>query len=738
MTHSCSEDDTGWGESTVISCPKQLEVDYDNGFSSWSRNSTNNSLLGINKEYNHQNDIRGRTSRGRGYNQTRKFEPQRLVPVETWEFSNNDDSNNDIKEWGGPSVFSTGPAPGSEASLDGDTMTINVPQDLVGKIIGRQGATIKGFQKKSGARISLGRNTTKGEIQVLITGATEQRENASRLIEKCTGRTYGVLYASGLEAEKEPRQTKIEFEEFDWGKAIAQSVQYTREKWVACPDIVKEFYFESPEVANMTPEEVAQFRKDNNNIVVRHFDQNDTRQFPNPCVTFNQVFKKYPDILSEIEKNGFEKPSPIQAQSWPVLLKGIDLIGISQTGTGKTLAYLLPAMIHIEGQTTPREKRVGPTALILVPTRELAQQIEREAQKYSYRGIRTLCIYGKGDMKKQMDAIARGVEIVIATPGRLCDFCLRKCINLMSVSYLVLDEADRMLEDGFEPDIKKLFIDIRPDRQTVMMSATWPAAVRSLADNYMKSPLQIYVNTLDLTACHSVNQQIVFLEFEEKQHFLENFIRNMEPNDKVIVFVGRKIICDEIGSDLALKGIKAQLMHGDRDQEDREQALEDLKSGDVRVLVATDVASRGLDIDDITHILNLDFPRNIEEYVHRIGRTGRAGRIGTSVTIMSREDWKHAEELIKIMEEASQEVPQELRDMAKRYSTMLERRKVEKEAYGITGRRGGFGGGRRRDSGNVCYNCGEGNHISRDCPTRESVRGTRGGSGFGGRRGGRW
>ena len=692
-------DDSGWGESMVTSLPKK---------SDGSDSAADTSFSG-HKSFLHQSDnIRGRSSRGRGYVPFGSQSSRPSVPgIDSW-------GPSDGSEW----LASDSKTSSNQVTLNGNTLSIFIPASETGRVIGRQGSTVKDFQNQSGARINVGREVVNGETKIEISGSDDQRLKAVKLIEKVTGKNFNINggLSGNTSSNSDYGKSKLNeagFGAFDWGAAIKESEEFTKNKWASLAHVVKEFYFENIDVANMTPEAASQFRKENNNIIITHFDNADERKLPNPCVTFKQAFERYPDILSEIERNGFEKPSPIQAQSWPVLLQGIDLIGIAQTGTGKTLAYLLPAMIHIEGQTTPRNRRVGPTALIMAPTRELAQQIEREAKKYSYRGIRTICIYGGGDRRDQCDRASSGIEIVIATPGRLWDLCAANVIDLSSVSYLVLDEADRMLDMGFEPQIKKILIDIRPDRQTVMMSATWPSEVRRLAINYMTNPFQIYVNTLDLTACHSVTQKIVFLPFEEKRVFLDEFIKDMASNDKVIVFVGKKIICDEISSDLALKGVDVQCMHGNRDQGDREQALEDLKSGNVKIMIATDVASRGLDIDDITHILNLDFPRTVEEYVHRIGRTGRAGRTGTSITIMSREDWRHAEELIKILEEASQEVPDELRDMARRFKVAQEKKAEEEKAYGIRGRGGGFGGDRSDRNGF--------------------------GGGFGGRRGGgRW
>ena len=391
------------------------------------------------------------------------------------------------------------------------------------------------------------------------------------------------------------------------------------------------------------------------------------------------------------KKQKFTTPTPIQAQAWPILLRGEDLIGIAQTGTGKTLAFLLPALIHIEGQPIPRGERGGPNVLVLAPTRELALQIEKEVAKYQFRGIKAVCLYGGGDRRAQINVVRKGVEILIATPGRLNDLVQEGVVDVSTITYLILDEADRMLDMGFEPQIRKVLLDVRPDRQTVMTSATWPDGVRRLAQSYMHDPIQVYIGTLDLAATHTVTQVIEVMDEEDKFQRINEFVRDMQPTDKVIIFCGKKTRADDLSSEFILSNISCQAIHGNREQSDREQALEDIKNGTVKILIATDVASRGLDIEDITHVVNYDFPRNIEEYVHRVGRTGRAGRTGISLSFMTRSDWGVAGELIKILKEADQEVPDEVRDMARRF----EARKERDGGGGRGGRGRGFGGNRR-------------------------------------------
>uniref|UniRef100_A0A8C9UBP0 RNA helicase n=1 Tax=Serinus canaria TaxID=9135 RepID=A0A8C9UBP0_SERCA len=443
------------------------------------------------------------------------------------------------------------------------------------------------------------------------------------------------------------------------------------------PPIEKNFYKESPRTASMSQEEVELWRKENNDITCDDLKEGEKRCIPNPVCKFEDVFEHYPDIMANIRKVGFQKPTPIQSQAWPIILQGIDLIGIAQTGTGKTLAYLMPGFIHLTSQPISKDQRGGPGMLVLAPTRELALQVEAECSKYAYKGIKSICVYGGGDRKGQIDTVTKGVDIVIATPGRLNDLQMNNFINLKSITYLVLDEADRMLDMGFEPQIMKILIDVRPDRQTVMTSATWPDGVRRLAKSYLKNPMIVYVGTLDLAAVSTVQQKVIVIPEEEKRSFMHSFIKSMKPKDKVIIFVGKK--ADDLASDFGIQGIPVQSLHGNREQCDREQALDDFKKGKVRILVATDLASRGLDVHDITHVFNFDFPRNIEEYVHRVGRTGRAGRSGEAVTLVTSNDWRFASELIDILERANQVIPDELIAMAERYKQSQMRKEIEKD-----------------------------------------------------------
>lgn len=600
----------------------------------------------------------------------------------------------------------------------GNKKVISIPSNKVGRVIGKGGSKIRDLEYESEAKVKIG-DSNGNDTDVTLSGTDSAITKVEGMIDELMqdrkpppprnnysrNNTYNTDTSNDSASGSKDSGSYAKYtiinengvEVIDWDALNADYEKNQKERWSKLPPIVKDFYIEDPKVANMPPAEVQRWRLANHDIQVkRTFDEKPgLRPIPNPVLTFEQAFQHYPEILEEIYKQEFTQPSPIQSQAWPILLRGDDMIGIAQTGTGKTLAFLLPALIHIDGQPTPREEREGPTVLILAPTRELALQIEKEVLKYQYKGIKSVCVYGGGDRKEQITVVAKGVDIVIATPGRFNDLVMARHLNAINFSYIVLDEADRMLDMGFEPQIRKSLFDVRPDRQTVMTSATWPSGVRRLAETYMKDPIQVNVGSLDLAAVHTVTQNIVFVEEDDKEAALFEFISNMEENDKVIIFCGRKATASHISTELVCKGINCQSLHGDRDQSDREAALDDMVDGTVNILVATDVASRGIDIKDLTHVINFDFPRQIEEYVHRVGRTGRAGKTGISISFVTRGDWAHARELIKILEEANQEIPEELLSMAERFEAMKIRR--DRDGGGGGRGRGGRGGRGRRD-----------------------------------------
>ncbi|XP_009768648.1 ATP-dependent RNA helicase-like protein DB10 isoform X2 [Nicotiana tabacum] len=394
------------------------------------------------------------------------------------------------------------------------------------------------------------------------------------------------------------------------------------------------------------------------------------------------------EIVREMHQAGFSAPTPIQAQSWPIALQGRDIVAIAKTGSGKTLGYLMPAFIHL--QQRRKNPQLGPTILVLSPTRELATQIQAEAVKFGKSSrISCTCLYGGAPKGPQLRELSRGVDIVVATPGRLNDILEMRRVSLGQVSYLVLDEADRMLDMGFEPQIRKIVKEVPVQRQTLMYTATWPKGVRKIAADLLVNSVQVNIGNVDeLVANKSITQHIEVVLPMEKQRRVEQILRSKEPGSKIIIFCSTKKMCDQLSRNLT-RNFGAAAIHGDKSQGERDYVLSQFRAGRSPVLVATDVAARGLDIKDIRVVINYDFPTGIEDYVHRIGRTGRAGASGLAYTFFSDQDSKHALDLVKVLEGANQCVPTELRDMASRGGGMGRARNHWGSGPGGRGGRGG-------------------------------------------------
>ncbi|XP_062116163.1 DEAD-box ATP-dependent RNA helicase 30-like [Humulus lupulus] len=419
----------------------------------------------------------------------------------------------------------------------------------------------------------------------------------------------------------------------------------------------KNFYIESPSVRAMSEHEVMLYRSRREITVEGH-------DVPKPIRMFEEA--NIPDYCLEvIAKLGFAEPTAIQAQGWPMALKGRDLIGIAETGSGKTLAYLLPALVHVSAQ--PRlAYGEGPIVLVIAPTRELAVQIQEEVVKFGLRAsVRSTCIYGGAPKGPQIRDLKRGVEIVIATPGRLIDMLEAQHTNLRRVTYLVLDEADRMLDMGFEPQIRKIVAQIRPDRQTLYWSATWPREVEVLARQFLRNPYKVVIGSTNLKANQSINQIVEVMTDMEKYNRLIKLLKEVMDGSKILIFIETKKGCDQVTRQLRMDGWPALSIHGDKNQTERDWVLAEFKNGRSPIMTATDVAARGLDVKDIKLVINYDFPSSLEDYVHRIGRTGRAGAKGTAFTFFTQANVKYARELIKILQEAGQIVSPALSAMAR-------------------------------------------------------------------------
>lgn len=450
--------------------------------------------------------------------------------------------------------------------------------------------------------------------------------------------------------------------------ASLKSVDWSR---VKLTKFEKHFFFEHEDVKNRSMEEVNEWLKKNRCT-------QEGKDIPKPVFTFMEA--SLPDyILQEVSRAGFSSPTPIQSCGWPMALTGRDVVGIAKTGSGKTLAFIIPAIIHINAQPLLKPGD-GPIALIVAPTRELACQIEQECVQFgSSSGLKIACVYGGVPKRKQEHALRTGIEILICTPGRLLDFLERGTTNLRRVTYLVFDEADRMLDMGFEPQIRSLVSQIRPDRQVLMWSATWPKEVQALANDFLPNNLlMIKVGADEGTAADTITQVVRCVKSYEKENLLNESLRTyvQQYNGKVLVFTSTKRMCDQLARGLNRAGWFASAIHGDKRQEERDRVLADFKDSRCQIMIATDVASRGIHVNDITCVVNYDFPGNIEDYIHRIGRTGRAGKTGIAITFFDTSvDGRKAGKLLKILEDSKSEVPPELRQCAAQNQGFQSRRR---------------------------------------------------------------
>jgi ATP-dependent RNA helicase RhlE len=341
-----------------------------------------------------------------------------------------------------------------------------------------------------------------------------------------------------------------------------------------------------------------------------------------------------PNILTAITEAGYTEPTPIQAAAIPVVIAGGDVIGIAQTGTGKTAAFTLPILTRLTANPVPQSQRRRTRVLVLAPTRELVAQIEENVLAYArHLPLKIAKIYGGVGEKPQKDALRAGSDIVIACPGRLLDLMAQRCADFGQLEYLVLDEADRMLDMGFLPDIRRIINQLPRKRQTLMFSATLSKEIESLTHEFQHSPKIVQIGKRSNPA-ESVTQLVYEVHKHLKMPLLSHLLLD-EKMQMVLVFSRTKHGADKIAKRLEQTGIKCATLHANRSQNQRLRALDDFKTGTVRVLVATDIAARGIDVDGISHVVNFDFPHIVEDYVHRIGRTGRAQAIGDAISFVS-------------------------------------------------------------------------------------------------------
>lgn len=361
-------------------------------------------------------------------------------------------------------------------------------------------------------------------------------------------------------------------------------------------------------------------------------------------MTFNKLGLK-PEILKAIIDKGYRKATPIQSQSIPAILKGKDILGGAQTGTGKTAAFALP-ILELLSDSVKRTKK--PRALILTPTRELADQVGESFQAYGQHLIlKSTTIYGGVSINPQISTLKKGCDIIVATPGRLIDHINQKTINLSDIEILVLDEADRMLDMGFIRDIKKIIQELPKKRQNLLFSATYSNEIKKLAGEILKNPVAVEVTKRN-TAAEKVEQVVHNVDKRQKRHLLAHLIKEQSWY-QVLVFVRTKHGANRLATQLKKSGIPSSAIHGDKSQGARTRALKDFKQGDLQTLIATDIAARGIHLDDLSHVVNFDLPQVPEDYVHRIGRTGRAGKSGIAISLICPEDEKQLVRIEKLL-----------------------------------------------------------------------------------------
>jgi len=423
------------------------------------------------------------------------------------------------------------------------------------------------------------------------------------------------------------------------------------------------------------------------------------QNMPAPLLTFQDG--QWPEWINKaVAEQGFKTPTLIQSISWGVALQGRDMIGIAATGSGKTLGFVLPClMTALKNPCRPRE---GPSSVVVCPTRELAQQTFKAINALIHKTkLRAVCVFGGAPKSPQADALRLGVDIVVCTPGRLIDLLDMRASRLDRVAYLVLDEADRMLDMGFQSQIQDIFKQCPTSKQTLMWSATWPKEVRNLAAEFLRDPVHITVGSQDLTANKDITQKVIVCTRNEKSEQLRRILDEDLKGKKVLIFVATKKGADYLQEDLSEFNHRVLCIHGDKSQAMRDQAIDRFRASKGVIMVATDVAARGLDVRDVDAVINYDFPGNIEDYIHRIGRTGRAGAKGVAFSLLTSQDASMVKPLIRVLEEAGQEVPDSLRSMMNLPGQAPQRRRLPGgRPTGPRGShsRGGSFGVDRRDS----------------------------------------
>ena len=478
---------------------------------------------------------------------------------------------------------------------------------------------------------------------------------------------------------------KIREEEFDlkqWmeSKNQCKNLRPVDHKTMDYMPFRKNFYIEVPEIAKMTDEQVKLYRSSLDGIKVRG------KRCPNPINSWFQCGLS-DRVLSVIKKMGWKKPTAIQCQALPVIMSGRDCIGVAKTGSGKTASYLLPCFRHCADQP-PVEQGDGPIAIVFTPARELCVQVFQQAKHFfKHGGVSGCAVYGGAPVADQISELRKLPQIVICTPGRMIDMlCANagKVTNLRRISYLVIDEADRMFDLGFEPQITKVLENTRPDRQTVFFSATFPKQMEALAKKHLRHPIEMVVGGRSVVS-NTIDHYVELREPHERFLRLLELMGEWVEKGQILIFVERQDACDELLTLLMKNGHTCCTMHGGMDQADRDSTLADYKNKVINTMIATSLAARGLDVPGLNLVVNYDTPSHYEDYVHRVGRTGRAGNKGTAYTFISPSNRALIPDMVKALASSGKPIPKDLR--AINQSIKEEKKKGNKLAKGS-----GFGG----------------------------------------------
>jgi ATP-dependent RNA helicase DDX5/DBP2 len=481
----------------------------------------------------------------------------------------------------------------------------------------------------------------------------------------------------------------------------------------------------------LTAEEEKKFYDENHIIVNTKINE----KIPKPLLDFKDL--SFDAKVIKLMSGQFATPTAIQSVAWSIAQRGHNLVGVAETGSGKTLSFLLPAFNHILNQSTRASSREGPIVLIVAPTRELAMQIHKVASDFAVKlGFRTACLYGGAPRSGQIREVVYGVEMIVATPGRLLDLVSFGKTNFNRTSFVVLDEADRMLDMGFERDLRRILSQVNPDSQTLMWSATWPKEIVNLAEEFLKNYVHIKIGKSEngLAVNNRIKQNFIFTSNYEKNNHFDNLIEDLrsgkiedeENSDedgnienrnekkfdknstlssikntpsnknfpKTILFTNKKMKCESLVKQLDRLGLTSDSIHGDKSQRERDYAFTRFKKDEIQVLVATDVAARGLDVSDVKVVINYDFPNNLEDYVHRIGRTGRSGKTGISYAFFTSENYPLIKQVKSFLIKAEQEIPEKFEELSGGNYDSKKKRGGSRSSSSSS--RGGYSGGSGR------------------------------------------